>query len=142
MKGTKKEAIHPDTMRAILDIVLEPRNYPLLIHCNHGRHRTGCVVASLRKTAGWGVQQALNEYHAYAEPKPRDCDVEYITNFEGAALRPSSMLVADVIFPRHSRLIPVQIRAFKRALGVAGIIMLLLLVSGRGLFWSQDLKVL
>jgi tyrosine-protein phosphatase SIW14 len=37
MKGTKKEAIPIETMRSILRIVLDRRNHPLFIHCNHGK---------------------------------------------------------------------------------------------------------
>jgi tyrosine-protein phosphatase SIW14 len=81
MTGTKKEAIPPRLMKNILQLVLDQRNYPLLIHCNHGRHRTGCVVAVVRKFSGWDVTPILDEYKAYAEPKVRDCDVDYISAF-------------------------------------------------------------
>jgi tyrosine-protein phosphatase SIW14 len=37
MKGTKKEDIPVATMKAILRVVLDRRNHPLLIHCNHGK---------------------------------------------------------------------------------------------------------
>ncbi len=37
MKGTKKEDIPIKTMKSILRLVLDPRNHPLLIHCNHGK---------------------------------------------------------------------------------------------------------
>jgi hypothetical protein len=37
MKGTKKEAIPIQTMKAILRLVLDQRHHPLLIHCNHGK---------------------------------------------------------------------------------------------------------
>lgn len=82
MKGTKKEDIPIATMRSILRLVLDTQNHPLLIHCNHGKHRTGCVVAIVRKISGWDLGNVLNEYKNYAEPKVRDCDVKYITGFE------------------------------------------------------------
>ncbi|AEO61503.1 hypothetical protein MYCTH_2311715 [Thermothelomyces thermophilus ATCC 42464] len=41
MKGTKKEAIPVATMKSILRIVLDRRNHPLLIHCNHGKVSAG-----------------------------------------------------------------------------------------------------
>ena len=37
MKGTKKEAIPITTMKAILRLVLNTANHPLMIHCNHGK---------------------------------------------------------------------------------------------------------
>ncbi|KAL1839820.1 hypothetical protein VTJ49DRAFT_1099 [Mycothermus thermophilus] len=82
MKGTKKESIPIATMRAILSIVLDRRNHPLLIHCNHGKHRTGCVIGIVRKLSGWHINNIIREYRAFAEPKVRDCDIDYITAFE------------------------------------------------------------
>lgn len=37
MVGTKKQAIPLETMAAIMDVVADQTNYPLLIHCNHGK---------------------------------------------------------------------------------------------------------
>ncbi|KAK3986623.1 putative tyrosine-protein phosphatase [Cladorrhinum sp. PSN332] len=84
MKGTKKEDIPIKTMKSILRLVLDRRNHPLLIHCNHGKHRTGCVVAIVRRLSGWDLSNVLEEYRMYAEPKIRECDVKYITGFEPA----------------------------------------------------------
>jgi tyrosine-protein phosphatase SIW14 len=81
MTGTKKATIPPELMKNILQLVLDQRNYPLLIHCNHGRHRTGCVVAAVRKFSGWDDTPIIDEYKAYAEPKVRDCDLDYISAF-------------------------------------------------------------
>ncbi|KAK4157676.1 putative tyrosine-protein phosphatase [Chaetomidium leptoderma] len=82
MKGTKKEAIPTTTMKAILRVVLDRRNHPLLIHCNHGKHRTGCVVGVVRKLSGWNLNNVIDEYKTYAEPKARECDINYISGFE------------------------------------------------------------
>ncbi|KAK3297807.1 tyrosine phosphatase family-domain-containing protein [Chaetomium fimeti] len=82
MKGTKKEAIPTATMQSILRVVLDRRNHPLLIHCNHGKHRTGCVIGVVRKLSGWNLSNIITEYKAYAEPKAREVDIDYITGFE------------------------------------------------------------
>ncbi|KAK1659610.1 tyrosine phosphatase [Colletotrichum godetiae] len=82
MKGTKKEAIPIRTMKSILRLVLDRQHHPLLIHCNHGKHRTGCVVGVVRKVTGWELNTIVDEYRAYAEPKIRDCDVKYLTDFD------------------------------------------------------------
>ena len=81
MKGTKKEDIPLATMESILNLVLDRSNYPLLIHCNQGRHRTGCVVGIMRAIAGWDRDMVTDEYRAYAGSKVRDCDVDYIRAF-------------------------------------------------------------
>lgn len=37
MQGTKKATIAPEMMSAIVRIVLDRRNQPILVHCNHGK---------------------------------------------------------------------------------------------------------
>ncbi|KAH7040225.1 protein-tyrosine phosphatase, partial [Microdochium trichocladiopsis] len=81
MAGTKKQVIDLDMMQAILEVVADNNNYPLLIHCNHGKHRTGCVVGLIRKASQWDVPAILSEYTHYASPKVRDSDLEYLTKF-------------------------------------------------------------
>ena len=87
MQGTKKEDTPHATMQAILAVVLDQSHYPLLIHCNQGKHRTGCVIAAARKISGWRLDSVLDEYRLYAEPKVRECDVEYISALEVASLQ-------------------------------------------------------
>lgn len=130
MKGTKKEAIPPATMKSILQVVLDPRNYPLLIHCNHGKHRTGCVVAAVRKIEGWGVKQAIDEYVSFAEPKIRDCDIDYIRDFQ-----PSEMRVPEASSRRFT---PMQLRSFARTVVFSTMVMLLWFVSGSQLVASRN----
>ncbi|KAK3344250.1 tyrosine phosphatase family-domain-containing protein [Lasiosphaeria hispida] len=100
MKGTKKEEIPIRTMKSILRLVLDRQNHPLLIHCNHGRHRTGCVVAVVRKVSGWNLRNIIDEYKNYAGPKIRDCDVKYIAGFELADI---SNLFRDVSWQFRTR---------------------------------------
>ncbi|CAH0002055.1 unnamed protein product [Clonostachys byssicola] len=130
MKGTKKESIPLQTMKSILEVVLDRRNHPLLIHCNQGKHRTGCVVAVVRKVAGWNASSVLDEYRAFAEPKIRESDVEYIRNFEISALYPLAT-------EHHSRYTPIQVRSFRRTLVFSTIIMLLWVVSGTQLLSTR-----
>ncbi|KAM0428616.1 hypothetical protein ACHAPT_006977 [Fusarium lateritium] len=122
MKGTKKEAIPLKTMKSILSIVLDKANYPLLIHCNHGKHRTGCVVGVVRKVAGWDVQSVVAEYKSYAEPKSRECDIEYLSAFQTSTLRTTTNLGV-----RYSR---AQMTTFFRTLIFSTFVILLWFVSG------------
>lgn len=122
MKGTKKEAIPLDTMAAILQLTLDKRNYPLLVHCNHGKHRTGCVVAAARRVAGWEVDPALDEYRAFASPKIRDCDIDYINAFQSSLI---PRFGDDIV--SHS---PVQVRTFVRTLLFSTVVVVIWIVSG------------
>lgn len=74
--GEIKTSLHSiyDALLVILDVA----NYPLHIHCNQGRHRTGCVVACLRRLQGWPMKEILEEYEAYAFPKVREGDIKLI----------------------------------------------------------------
>ncbi|KFA70324.1 hypothetical protein S40285_01761 [Stachybotrys chlorohalonatus IBT 40285] len=122
IKGTKKEAIPVETMKAILRLVGDQRNHPLLMHCNHGKHRTGCVVAAMRKVSGWNLRKALDEYESYAAPKIRECDVAYITEFQAA-------LYADVkreVTQGRS----LRNRTFHRVLTFVAFVMTLWCISG------------
>ncbi|KEZ46077.1 hypothetical protein SAPIO_CDS0924 [Scedosporium apiospermum] len=82
MKGTKKQAIPAEMMMNVLRLVLDESNHPVLVHCNHGRHRTGCVVGVIRRLYGWDTPTILAEYHLYADPKPRGADIAYLTDTE------------------------------------------------------------
>lgn len=87
MTGTKKADVPLAMMRSIIGLVADQTNHPLLIHCNQGKHRTGCVVGILRMYHGWDRASALNEYERYAYPKVRPTDVQYLREFQLANLR-------------------------------------------------------
>jgi tyrosine-protein phosphatase SIW14 len=135
MKGTKKEPIPSTTMSSILDIVLDQRNYPLLLHCNHGKHRTGCVVAVVRKLSGWNLDRVVDEYKTYATPKIRECDVDYITAFESSSLEITSLRPFHSENPRFG---PVQVRSFMRTLLFTAIVATIWLVSGSRIAVTRD----
>jgi protein tyrosine/serine phosphatase len=76
-----------DTINKVLELLLEPANYPLLIHCNKGKHRTGCMTACFRKVTGWPIEDCLEEYTKYSTPKSRDLDKEFIKRYDPSALK-------------------------------------------------------
>ncbi|KAI9170885.1 Tyrosine-protein phosphatase SIW14 [Paramyrothecium foliicola] len=132
IKGTKKEAIPPKMINSILGVILNRQNYPLMLHCNHGKHRTGCVVAVMRKVSGWNLQRVLDEYELYAAPKLRECDVEYISSFQTASLQ----TLGGMELSRFSS--PLQARTFLRTLAFSTFVMMLWLVSGSQMIANQD----
>ncbi|KAI0539379.1 tyrosine phosphatase family-domain-containing protein [Xylaria digitata] len=95
MAGTKKEDIPIEMMSAIYAVVSNRENYPLLIHCNHGRHRTGCVVGVLRKSSQWDLKRIIDEYTTFAEPKVREVDLKYLTELDFTSLLRQSQSVAS-----------------------------------------------
>lgn len=69
-----------------LMFALNPNHHPIYVHCNQGRHRTGCFVACIRKIEGWAMEDILHEYDTYASPKPRDGDIAFIKQFNPAVV--------------------------------------------------------
>ncbi|KAG0151843.1 hypothetical protein CROQUDRAFT_36019 [Cronartium quercuum f. sp. fusiforme G11] len=82
--GNKEPFVHipEDKIRLALKHVLDVRNHPMLIHCNKGKHRTGCLVGCLRKLQHWSSTAIFDEYRRYAFPKSRNMDQQFIELFD------------------------------------------------------------
>lgn len=74
--------INVDVMKAAVISTLDVRNHPVLIHCNKGKHRTGCLVGCVRKTMRWCITSIFNEYRRFAGTKARRADQEFIELFD------------------------------------------------------------
>ena len=61
--------------------VLDVRNHPILIHCNQGKHRTGCLVGCIRKAQHWSLVSIFDEYRRFAGDKARVVDQQFIERF-------------------------------------------------------------
>ena len=70
-----------DVVRAALRAVIDPANHPLLIHCNQGKHRTGCLVGCLRRMQRWSLVAICDEYRRFAGSKARVVDQQFIERF-------------------------------------------------------------
>ncbi|KAH9824424.1 tyrosine phosphatase family-domain-containing protein [Melampsora americana] len=82
--GNKEPFVHipEEKVRLALKHVLDVRNHPMLIHCNKGKHRTGCLVGCLRKLQHWSSTSIFDEYRRYAFPKSRNMDQQFIELFD------------------------------------------------------------
>ncbi len=72
----------PEKVTEALKVVLEEQNQPLLVHCNRGKHRTGTVIACMRRLERWHCSWALDEYRRFSHPKERETDMKFISAFE------------------------------------------------------------
>ena len=68
-------------IRRALRAIMDPRNHPVLIHCNQGTHRTGCLVGCLRKVQQWSLVAIFEEYRRFAGTKARVVDELFIERF-------------------------------------------------------------
>eukprot|EP01104_Vermistella_antarctica_P006585 TRINITY_DN17295_c0_g1_i1.p1 TRINITY_DN17295_c0_g1~~TRINITY_DN17295_c0_g1_i1.p1 ORF type:complete len:185 (-),score=30.93 TRINITY_DN17295_c0_g1_i1:141-695(-) len=67
--------------------LLDTRNHPILIHCNKGKHRTGCVVGCLRKVQSWSLTYIFDEYRRFAGTKGRVLDQQFIELFDVSTVK-------------------------------------------------------
>ncbi|KAI8898285.1 tyrosine phosphatase family-domain-containing protein [Globomyces pollinis-pini] len=88
--GNKKEPfvdIPEPTICDALTVLLDVRNHPILIHCNKGKHRTGCLVGCLRKIQHWSFVSIFEEYRRFSHPKSRSMDQQFIELFDKSQVR-------------------------------------------------------
>jgi len=63
---TTREAPRADEIGLFLQLVNDPANQPVYVHCAGGRHRTGVMTAVYRMTRdGWTADQAFKEMKRY-----------------------------------------------------------------------------
>ncbi|GMI69112.1 plant and fungi atypical dual-specificity phosphatase 1 [Hibiscus trionum] len=79
--------IPEDTIREALKVVLDVRNHPVLIHCNRGKHRTGCLVGCLRKLQRWCLSSVFDEYQRFAAAKARVSDQRFMELFDVSSVK-------------------------------------------------------
>lgn len=79
--------ISADLITAAAKIVLDPTNHPILIHCNRGKHRTGCLVGVIRRLQMWSLSLIFDEYRKFAAPKERHMDQQFIELYNDSLLR-------------------------------------------------------
>lgn len=93
------EYVRPVEIDQLLQVFDDPKNYPILIHCKAGLHRTGVVVALYRQEKnGWSKELALEELKANgfgeigstaANPYILDYILDYRPGVRNSATAPS-----------------------------------------------------
>ncbi|WVQ77738.1 hypothetical protein IAR50_007428 [Cryptococcus sp. DSM 104548] len=74
--------IPEDVICAALVAICDKRNHPLLIHCNKGKHRTGCLIGCIRLLQSWSRTSIFDEYRRFSAPKSRAVDQQFIDLFD------------------------------------------------------------
>ena len=80
-----------EVVNKVIKLILDPTNHPMLVHCNKGKHRTGCITACFRKVTGWSLDACLAEYEKYSKPKSRELDKVFIARFDASVLKPLAL---------------------------------------------------
>ncbi|GAA5914233.1 hypothetical protein JCM6882_004757 [Rhodosporidiobolus microsporus] len=76
-------SIPEEKLVAAMSVALDSRNLPMLVHCNKGKHRTGCLIGCMRRLQEWSLTAVFEEYRRYSHPKSRALDLECIEAFGG-----------------------------------------------------------
>ncbi|CAL1352908.1 unnamed protein product [Linum trigynum] len=87
------------TIIEALKILMDVRNHPVLIHCNRGKHRTGCLVGCFRKLQNWCLSSVKDEYRHFAGVKSRTTDLCFLESFSAVSLR---QCLYRIIFQYHA----------------------------------------
>ncbi|WWC65783.1 uncharacterized protein I303_108405 [Kwoniella dejecticola CBS 10117] len=74
--------IPEDVICSALVAILDVRNHPVLIHCNKGKHRTGCLIGCIRRLQAWSLTSIFDEYRRFSSPKSRAVDQQFIDLFD------------------------------------------------------------
>jgi tyrosine-protein phosphatase SIW14 len=66
----------------VLSLINDPGNYPVFVHCNHGRDRTGTVIACYRISHdGWTLKQSMDEARRYGMSRLQFRMAGYISDY-------------------------------------------------------------
>ncbi|KAG8641586.1 tyrosine-protein phosphatase DSP3 isoform X1 [Manihot esculenta] len=87
-----------DTIMEALKVLIDVRNHPILIHCNRGKHRTGCLVGCFRKLQNWCLASVFEEYRHFAGVKWRNSDLQFMEKFDVTCLR---QCLYSIIYQYH-----------------------------------------
>lgn len=98
--GTREPSVDvlADIITEALKVLIDVRIHPVLIHCKRGKHRTGCLVGSLRKVQNWCISSVLEEYVVYAGVKSRDTDLKFLETHDVSYLR---QCLESIIYQYH-----------------------------------------
>ena len=74
--------VNPRTVNAIIDIMKNPDNQPVYVHCRQGQDRTGIIVAAYRmKFDGWSFRDAEAEMQSFGFNDTRVKLKEFISEY-------------------------------------------------------------
>ncbi len=96
---SKEDSIPMENIAQVLSLMNDETKRPILIHCNKGKHRTGCMTACFRKLHGMDDVQAITEYHEYARPKARAYDIAFISRLKSKEVLRAIIDLRDAIEP-------------------------------------------
>eukprot|EP00742_Colponemidia_sp_Colp-10_P003739 GILJ01003979.1.p1 GENE.GILJ01003979.1~~GILJ01003979.1.p1 ORF type:complete len:178 (+),score=14.13 GILJ01003979.1:74-535(+) len=87
VKKNPWKPISEEVVLSALDLILDSSQYPIMVMCHLGRHRTGTVIGCLRKVQRWNLTSIFEEYRRYAGSKVRLLNEQFIELFDTDLVR-------------------------------------------------------
>eukprot|EP01104_Vermistella_antarctica_P001043 TRINITY_DN11106_c0_g1_i1.p1 TRINITY_DN11106_c0_g1~~TRINITY_DN11106_c0_g1_i1.p1 ORF type:complete len:289 (+),score=40.88 TRINITY_DN11106_c0_g1_i1:441-1307(+) len=79
-KGKGDPTITPQTTAEIINIIIDPKNLPVYLHCLDGTSTTGVVVMCLRKLQNWNLSVIVTELKRYSPGSTKTVS-EFVESF-------------------------------------------------------------
>jgi protein tyrosine/serine phosphatase len=80
--ASQVDVLRPEAIDQFLAVMDDPSNYPILLHCRAGLHRTGCLAAVYRmEYEGWSREEAIAEMKAHGFGKQCHTGNDYIIQY-------------------------------------------------------------
>ena len=70
-----------DNLLKIVELIIDPKNQPVLFHCFGGFHRTGMVAMIMRHMQGWSWEGIEYEYRMFNPHFPRQENIAFVRKF-------------------------------------------------------------
>ncbi|CAM9161394.1 unnamed protein product [Chrysoparadoxa australica] len=74
--------IAEETVLKAMSYIVNTSYYPILVTCSTGKHRTGTVMACLRKLQHWSLTSIFEEYRRFTKHKARVQNEQFIELFD------------------------------------------------------------
>ncbi|HKR01735.1 MAG TPA: tyrosine-protein phosphatase [Pyrinomonadaceae bacterium] len=100
-----------EQVEKVLDLINDPQNWPVFVHCHHGEDRTGTIIAVYRISHdGWTSEQAKKEAKSYGMSRFQFGMKDYIGDYyKRRSEHPAKKAARRELFPSSAvtaRLIP------------------------------------
>lgn len=79
------DTLNETTITKSLELIVNKENYPMLVCCGMGRHRTGTIIGCLRRLQNWNLASVSEEYRRFTGAKGGRIQVELL--IEGFDIR-------------------------------------------------------
>ncbi|PVU91858.1 hypothetical protein BB561_004172 [Smittium simulii] len=105
------QEMNQEAVAKIIVEILDTRNQPILVHCNRGVRRVGCIVGCLRRMQGWAMTAIFEEFQRFSGNRIRIPDQEPIVSLRSHYSSYAKVFLSEYS-PEKSNYNPEKFNAF------------------------------